>query len=253
VGEAREKIIPGLGKEGDWKGVNGELDFVGGEAEGYPGRDSQGKGAIELSCKCVEVWRKGGNGGGSVGDQEGDGCSLIDLSGNGEGEGTVGISEDACGNLRACRSYQGGLVVFRGGRARSIEPSFRCGEGLGGRNIRHSVANGGDLSGSGRALPLITLHRGDSCGGLSVGLLGLGTGVVKMTPDKRGGIRVLAISDRVGFPRVREHVCLSAGVSVENAADTIIMGDIRVKASVIVADHRGGHGAWGQEVGSRGV
>jgi len=117
--------------------VNGELDFVGGEAEGQPGRVSHVKGAVELCCKRVEVWSKGRSKGGSVGDQEGDGSSLIDLSGDREGEGTVCISEDVCGNVWECSSYQGGLVMFREGRVRSVELSFCRGERLGGWNLRH--------------------------------------------------------------------------------------------------------------------
>jgi len=77
---------------------------------------------------------------------------------------------------------------------------------------------------------------------------------VKMTRDERRGMRVLAIMERVGFQRVRELVCISAGVSVENALDRIILGDVRVEARITVADLRGGgHGAWEQEVGPLGV
>jgi len=61
-----------------------------------------------------------------------------------------------------------------------------------------------------------------------------------MTRDERGEIRVFAITEGVGFPPVRELVCVSAGVSVENAPDKIITGDIRVKACIIVAALRGG-------------
>jgi len=37
--------------------------------------------------------------GSSVGDQEGDRASFVDLSGEREGEGTVGIPKDACCNV----------------------------------------------------------------------------------------------------------------------------------------------------------
>lgn len=129
-------VLRGFGKKGNRKRVNGELDFVGGEEEGQPGRVSYGKGAVELCCKYVEVWSKGRSRGCCVGDQEGDGSSLIDLSSDREGEGEVCISEDARGNVWKCSSYQGGLVVFIWGRARNVEPCFRCGERRGGRNLR---------------------------------------------------------------------------------------------------------------------
>jgi len=68
-----------------------------------------------------------------------------------------------------------------------------------------------------------------------------------MTRDERRGMRVLAITERVGFPRVRELVCISAGVSVDNAPDRIILGDVRVEARITVADLPGG--AWGLGAG----
>jgi len=63
-----------------------------------------------------------------------------------------------------------------------------------------------------------------------------------MTRDERGSIRVFAVTECVGFPRVREHVCVSVGVSVENAPDRIITGDVWVKTCISVADFRGGGG-----------
>ena len=117
--------------------MNGELDFLGGEAEGQRGRVSNRKGAVELRRERVKVWCKGGSGRGSVSDQEGNGTSLVDLGGDRERESIVGISEDAGGYVWECGCYQPGLVVFRGGRARSVEPSFYRGERLRGRNIRH--------------------------------------------------------------------------------------------------------------------
>ena len=128
VGEALEKIPLSLGKEGHQKGVDAKLEFIGGEAEGQPGRVSHGKGRGEWCCKCLEVWSKGGGRVCSGGNQEGDRSSLIDLCGDREGEGTVGISEDARSHLWECGSYQGGFIVFRGGRARSVVPSFCRGE-----------------------------------------------------------------------------------------------------------------------------
>ena len=117
--------------------MDGELDFVGGEAQGLPGRVSHREEAVELRHERVEVQCEGGSGGGRVGDQEGDGTPLIDLRGDPEREGTVGITENTRGNVWESGSYQGGLVVFRGGRVRSVEPSFCRGERLGGRNIPH--------------------------------------------------------------------------------------------------------------------
>jgi len=121
--------------------MNGELDFVGGEAEGQLGRVSHRKRAVELCRKCVEVLCKSGSGGGSVGDEEGDGTSLVGLGCDREGEGSVCISEDTRRNVRECGSYQGGLGMFRGGRARNVEPSFCRGERLGGQDFGHRVAD----------------------------------------------------------------------------------------------------------------
>jgi len=56
---------------------------------------------------------------------------------------------------------------------------------------------------------------------------------------------------RAGFPRVRELVCVGVGVSVENAPDRIIAGDVWMKALIVVANLRegstgpGGRG-WGR-------
>jgi len=117
--------------------VDGELDLVGGEAEGQPGRISHWERAVELCHKCVEVLCESGSGGGSVGDQEGDRASFVDLSGDSQGEGTVCIPKDACCNVRGSGSNQDGLAVFRGGRSRSVEPPFCRRERLGGRDLRH--------------------------------------------------------------------------------------------------------------------
>jgi len=108
--------------------VNGELHLVGSQAEGQPGRVSHGKRAVELHRKSVEVWCQGGSRGGTVGDKEGDGASLVDFCSDREGEGTVSMSEDAQGDVWECGSYQGALVMFRGRRARSVELSLCRGE-----------------------------------------------------------------------------------------------------------------------------
>ena len=154
--------------------MNAELDLVGGKAEGQPGRVSHREGAVDLRCKRVEVWSKRGSRAGSVSDQEGDGSSFNDHHGDRKGEGAVGISEDPRVKVRESCRNQTRLVVFRGGRMRSVEPSVHCGERLGSRNFWDRVADGRDLCGSGGAHPLITLLGGDSSGGLRVGLLGLG-------------------------------------------------------------------------------
>lgn len=92
---------------------------------------------------------------------------------------------------------------------------------------------------------------GATAGGLSVGKLGFRTVGVKMSRDERRGIGVFAITELVGFPRVRELVCISAGLSVENAPDGIIAGDVRVEARTVAANFRrggtgSGNGWWGR-------
>ena len=108
--------------------MNGELHLVGSQVEGQPGRVSHGKRVVELRRKSVEVWCKGDSGGGTVGNKEGDGASLVDFGSDREGEGTVSMSEDARGDVWECGSYEGALVMFRGGRARSVELSLCRGE-----------------------------------------------------------------------------------------------------------------------------
>ena len=132
VSEAWERFLGVLREEGKRKGINGELDLVGGEMEGQPEGVSHQERAVELSHECIEVGSKSGSGDGSVGEHEGDRASLIDLCGDCEGEGTVGIPEDACCYVWESGCYQGGLVVPRGGRTRSVEPSFCLPERLGG-------------------------------------------------------------------------------------------------------------------------
>jgi len=51
--------------------VDCQLDLIGGEAKGQPGRVSHRKGAIELSGKGVEIWCEDSRGGGR-GDEESD-------------------------------------------------------------------------------------------------------------------------------------------------------------------------------------
>jgi len=104
-GETWEKVLWIIGEEGDHEGMNSQLDFVGGQAKGQTGRISHGKRVHELRRKCVKVWGESGSGGGSIGDQEGDGTSLVDLSGDGNGEGAAGIPKDVRCNVREGGSY----------------------------------------------------------------------------------------------------------------------------------------------------
>jgi len=55
-----------------------------------------------------------------------------------------------------------------------------------------------------------------------------------MARDEGCRVRVFAITERVGFPRIGELVCISAGVPIENAPDGVIARDVRVKGSTIV-------------------
>jgi len=59
-----------LREEGDWEGMDGELDLVGSEVEGQPGRVSHQERAVEMRCKGFKVWSEGGSGVGSVTDKE---------------------------------------------------------------------------------------------------------------------------------------------------------------------------------------
>jgi len=70
--EAGKKLFRVLRKEGNWEGVDGELGFVGGEANGQPGSIPHWEGLVELGGKGVEVGCESGGGGGRVGDEEGD-------------------------------------------------------------------------------------------------------------------------------------------------------------------------------------
>jgi len=70
--KAREKLLRVLWEEGKQKGVDGMLCFIGGEAEGQPGRIADGKRLVELAGTGVELWCKGCGGGGRVDDEKGD-------------------------------------------------------------------------------------------------------------------------------------------------------------------------------------
>ena len=77
--EAGEEFIRVLQEEGNGEGVYGELDLVGGEAEGQPGGLAHREGLIKLGGKSVEVGCEGGSGGGRVGDEEGDRTAVTGL------------------------------------------------------------------------------------------------------------------------------------------------------------------------------
>jgi len=128
--------------------VDGELDFVWGEAEGQPGRVSHRERLVKLCRKCVEVGCEGSSRGGRVRDEKSDRASLVDLGSDCEGEGAVRILKDTSSDIWEGGCDQGGLFMFRGGGSRSVKSSFCCGKQLGGRDIGHRVAGGCDLCGS---------------------------------------------------------------------------------------------------------
>jgi len=104
--------------------VDGELSLVGGEAKGQPGKLTHRERLVELVGEGVEVWGKGRGGSGRVGDKKGDRSTVIDLGGDCEGQDAVRISEDTGSDVREGRGNEGRLRVLRGGRTRSVEPSF---------------------------------------------------------------------------------------------------------------------------------
>ena len=67
--ETREELVRVLMEERDGEGVDGELGFVGGEAEGQSGGLTHREGLVKLGGESVEVGCEGGSGGGRVGDE----------------------------------------------------------------------------------------------------------------------------------------------------------------------------------------
>jgi len=67
--ETREELIRVFREERDGEGVDGELGFGGGEAEGQPGGLTHREELVKLGRESVEVWCEGGSGGGRVGDE----------------------------------------------------------------------------------------------------------------------------------------------------------------------------------------
>jgi len=67
--KARVEFIRVLRPESEGEGVDGELGFVGGEAEGQPWRVSHGERLVELGGEGVELPCEGCGRSGRVGDQ----------------------------------------------------------------------------------------------------------------------------------------------------------------------------------------
>ena len=101
-----------------------QLDIVGDEAKGQPGRVSHQEGTAELSGKRVEISCEGSGGTGWVGANASDRPPVVDLGCHGEGVTAVCIPEDSGGNVGEGGSDQGRLRVFSGGGTRSLEPSL---------------------------------------------------------------------------------------------------------------------------------
>ena len=101
-----------------------QLDLVGGEAKGQPGRVTHWERTVELGSEGVDVWSKGSRGGGRVGDDKCDRTPIVDLSCDGEGESAVCILADAGRDVGEGGSDQAGLRAFSRGGTRSVEPSF---------------------------------------------------------------------------------------------------------------------------------
>ena len=78
--ETGETFVWALGEEGNGEGVTGKLGLVQAEAKGQPGGRTHREPLVKLRGECVEVGREGGGRGGSVGDEEGDGPSIVDLA-----------------------------------------------------------------------------------------------------------------------------------------------------------------------------
>jgi len=121
--------------------VDGELGLVGSEAKGQPGRVSHREGLVELGREGIKVGREGRSGSGRVGDEQGDGPSIVDFSGDSEGEDTVRISEDTGADVGGGGSNQGSLRVLGGGGTGSVESS------LGGWERLWSLGDGDGVAG----------------------------------------------------------------------------------------------------------
>jgi len=124
VCQAGEKLLWVPGQEYERVGLDCQLDLIGGEAKGQPGRVSHWEGSVELGGEGLKVRCEGGPEGSWVGDNNSKRASVINFGHDGEGESAVCISEDASGNVGEGGSHQKRLRLFSGGRARGVEPSF---------------------------------------------------------------------------------------------------------------------------------
>ena len=97
--KAQEELLRVLWEEAKGEGVDGELCFVGGEAEGQPGRLAHWERLVKLAGKGVEVRRKGHCRGGRVGDKKGDRSTVIVLGGDCEEEDAIRIAQDSGSNV----------------------------------------------------------------------------------------------------------------------------------------------------------
>ena len=99
-------------------GVDGELTLIGGEPELGPRGLAHGEGLIEAGGKGLEVGLVGSGGGGRVGEENGDSSFVIDLSGEGQGKGAVGLAEKRGSNVGERSRDDVSLGVGDGGRPR---------------------------------------------------------------------------------------------------------------------------------------
>jgi len=197
--EAGEHLVLVFRQEGDGETLDCELGLVGGKAKGPPGGYAQGERLVELGGQSVKVRRAGGSGGVMVSGEQGNRTAVVDLSPNSEGEDTGCISKDTSSDVGEGGHDQRSLRVLRGGGTGSVESSFGPGERLRCLNNRHAFADSRDFGGCERAFIVLALwsaRRG------SFGIRGLRFGAVrgKMPGDQSGGVRVLPLLVRVGFP-----------------------------------------------------
>ena len=88
-------------EEGDGERVDDKRHLVGGEVKRQLGGVTHGPGLFGLRGVGVEVGSKCLSRGGRVGDEQGDGATVVDLGRDHEGESTVCISKDTGGRCRA--------------------------------------------------------------------------------------------------------------------------------------------------------
>lgn len=81
-----------------------------------------------------------------------------------------------------------------------MEPSYSGGERLRCLRGRADVTDGCDIGGCGGVLILLTLLEGTGRGNLGIQGLELGAVGIEVAQDEAGGVRVVAVVERVGFP-----------------------------------------------------